>query len=44
LIETFLFLNHCSVHEKGAMWCCIPLLFIWIVNHIEISREVFNNF
>ena len=44
LAETFLSLNHCRSHGKGAMRCCIPLLFIWIVSHLETPKEVFNNF
>jgi hypothetical protein len=28
LAETFLSLNHCRLHGKGAMRCCIPLLFM----------------
>jgi hypothetical protein len=44
LAETFLSLNHCRLHGKGAMRCCIPLLFMWIVSHLEASKEVFNNF
>jgi len=44
LAETFLSLNHCRLHGKGVMRCCIPLLFMWIVSHLEASKEVFNNF
>jgi len=44
LAETFLSLNHCRLHGKGAMRCYIPLLFMWIVSHLEASKEVFNNF
>jgi len=44
LAETFLSLNHCRLHGKGAMRCCILLLFMWIVSHLETSKEVFNNF
>jgi hypothetical protein len=44
LAETFLSLNLYKLHEKGVMWCCISLLFMWIVSHLETSKEVFNNF
>ena len=44
LAETFLSLNHCRLHGKEAMRCCIPLLFMLIVSHLETSKEVFNNF
>jgi hypothetical protein len=44
LVETFLSLNHCRLNGKGVMWHCVPLLFLWIVSHLEILREVFNNF
>jgi len=44
LADTFLSLNHCRLHGKGTMQCCIPLLFMWIVSHLETSKEVFNNF
>lgn len=42
--ETFLSLNHYRMHGKGAMRCCISLLFTWIVSHLKTPREVFNNF
>ena len=42
--KTFLSLDQCRLHRKRVMRCCIPLLFIWIVSHLEILREVFNNF
>jgi hypothetical protein len=35
LAETFLSLNHCKKSGKGSMRCCVPLLFIWMVSHIE---------
>jgi E3 ubiquitin-protein ligase DOA10 len=44
LTETLLSLNHYILNGKRAIRCCVPLLFIWIVNHLETSREVFNNF
>ena len=44
LAETFMSLNHCRLHGKGAMRCCVPLLFMWIVSHLETSEKVFNNF
>ena len=44
LAETFLSLNYCRMHGKGTMRCCIPLLFMWIVSHLETPRQVFNNF
>jgi len=37
-------LNHCRMHGKGAMRCCSPTLYLWIVNHIETPRDIFNNF
>jgi hypothetical protein len=42
--ETMLSLNHCRTHGKGAMRCCIPMLYLWIISHIETSRDIFNNF
>lgn len=44
LVETLLSLNHYILNGKRAIRCRVPLLFIWIVNHLETSREVFNNF
>lgn len=44
LAETLLSLNHYILNGKIAIRCCVSLLFIWIVNHLEIFREVFNNF
>jgi hypothetical protein len=37
-------LNHCRTHGKGAMRCCIPILYLWIISHIKTPRDVFNNF
>jgi len=42
--ETMLSLNHCRTHGKGAMRCCIPMLYLWIISHIETPRDIFNNF
>jgi hypothetical protein len=44
LAETMLSLNHCRMHGKGAMRCCSPMLYLWIVSHIETPRDIFNNF
>jgi hypothetical protein len=44
LAETILTLNHCRRTGKGAMRCCTQLLYIWMVNHIETKKPVFNNF
>jgi hypothetical protein len=43
LAETFLLLNHYRLYGRGAMRCCIPLLFIWVVGHLETLRKSFNN-
>jgi hypothetical protein len=43
-IETMLSLNHCRMHGKGSMRYCISILHLWITNHIEIPRDIFNNF
>ena len=42
--ETMLSLNHYRTHGKGAMRCCIPMLYLWITSHIETPRDIFNNF
>jgi hypothetical protein len=44
LAETFLSLNHCKRIGKGSMRCCVPLLFIWMVSHIESETPIFRNF
>ena len=44
LAKTLLSLNHYILNGKRAIRCCVPLLFIWIVNHLETLGEVFNNF
>jgi len=44
LAETMLSLNHCRMHGKGSMRCCSPMLYLWIVSHIETLRDIFNNF
>ena len=44
LAETFLSLNHCKRIGKGSMRCCVPLLFIWMVSHIESETPIFQNF
>jgi hypothetical protein len=44
LRETMLSLNHYRTHGKGAMRCCIPMLYLWIISHIETPRDIFNNF
>jgi hypothetical protein len=41
LAETFLSLNHCKRIGKGSMRCCVPLLFIWMVSHIESETPIF---
>jgi hypothetical protein len=42
--ETMLSLNHYRMHGKGAMRCCAPMLYLWIISHIETPRDIFNNF
>jgi len=32
------------MHGKGAMRCCVPMLHLWIISHIETPRDIFNNF
>ena len=44
LAGTFLSLNHCKRTGKGSMRCCVPLLFIWMVSHIESETPIFQNF
>jgi len=44
LAETFLSLNHCKKTGKGSMRCCVPLLFIWLVSHMESKTPLFRNF
>jgi hypothetical protein len=44
LAKTMLSLNHCRMHGKGAMRCCSPMLYLWIISHIETPRDIFNNF
>ena len=44
LAETILTLNHCRRTGKGAIRCCMQLLYIWMVSHIETKKLVFNNF
>jgi len=43
LAETLLSLNHCKRTDKGFMRCCVPLLFIWLVRHIETETPIFKN-
>jgi hypothetical protein len=43
-IETMLSLNHCRMHGKGSMRYCVSILHLWITNHIETPRDIFNNF
>jgi len=38
LAETILTLNHCRRTRKGAMRCCMQLLYIWMVSHIETKK------
>jgi hypothetical protein len=42
--KTMLSLNHCRTHGKGAMRCCILMLYLWIISHIETPRDIFNKF
>ena len=42
--ETFLSLSHCKKTGKGSMRCCVSLLFIWLLSHIETEMPIFNNF
>jgi hypothetical protein len=44
LVETMLSLNHCRMNGKGAMRCCVSMLYLWIISHIETPRDIFNNF
>ena len=44
LAKTMLSLNHCKMNGKGAMRCCVPMLYLWIISHIETPRDIFNNF
>jgi len=44
LAETILTLNHCKKIGKGPMRCFEQLLYIWLINHIESKKPVFNNF
>jgi hypothetical protein len=41
LVETFLSLNHCKRTGKGSTRCCVPLLFILLVSHIETETPLF---
>jgi repressor of nif and glnA expression len=38
LVETILTLNHYRRTGKGAMRCCMQLLYIWMVSHIETKN------
>jgi len=38
LAETILTLNHCRRTRKGAMRCCMQLLYIWMVSHIGTKK------
>jgi hypothetical protein len=40
LAETILTLNHCWRTGKGAMRCCMQLLYIWMVSHIETKKNL----
>jgi hypothetical protein len=44
LAETMLSLNHYRMNGKGVMRCCVPMLYLWIISHIETPRDIFNNF
>lgn len=44
LVETFLSLNHCKKIGKGSIRCCFPLLFFWMVSHIEANTPIFRFF
>ena len=44
LVETFLSLNHYKKTGKGSMRCCVSLLFIWLVSHVETKTFIFKNF
>lgn len=39
LVETLLFLNRYRLYKKGVMWCCVPLLFMWIVSHLRHRKK-----
>jgi len=44
LVKTMLSLNHCRMHGKRAKRYCVPMLRLWIISHIEMLRNIFNNF
>jgi hypothetical protein len=44
LAKTMLSFNHCSLHGRGVMRYCIPLLYLWIISQIKIPKDIFNNF
>ena len=39
LAETFRSLNHCRTKKAGKFIGCAPLLYIWIVSHVECPPE-----
>ena len=43
LVEIMLSLNHCKTYERGVIWWCVLMLYLWVINHIKISRDIFNN-
>jgi hypothetical protein len=44
LDETIISLNHSKKTRKGSMRCCVSLLFIWMVRHIEAETLIFRSF
>jgi len=44
LAETLLSLNHYNTHVKRSLRCCIPLMYLWIVNHIKTPRYILITF
>ena len=44
LAETILTINHYRRVGKGSMKCCEQLLCIWLINHIETKKPIFNSF
>jgi hypothetical protein len=40
LAETMLSL----MHGKWVMRCCVLVLYLWIISHIETPKDIFNSF
>ena len=37
-------INHCRMHGKWAIRCCVPMVHLWIISQIETPRNIFNSF